>query len=146
MHDRSSATAVVDDAWLDMFTRKQKPYELCCSRSNGQLKIQCTVDWGLTKNCKVWKIIFIELLSMAFAESCKQLTKRGCTCRSECRGRCTFYSRGHTCSPALNCVAASVKKCSQQALFNSCIIIFHIYMFKITQCSSEEVLKCMYYI
>ena len=98
MNDRSSTAEGVDDARLDMFARKQRPYEAIpptrsalkehvkraayqagCIWSQSTLSQPETEDpanWGWKKNGDLWQIVWTELPPIA--ESCKQLTKCGC--------------------------------------------------------------------
>ena len=116
MYDRSSTAEGVDDARLDMFARKQRPYEAIpptrdallqhvkraayqagCIWSQStvcQPETQSPADWGWTKKGDLWQIFWTELLPIA--ESCEQLTK--CGCKSECHGRCKCYRFGLTCT------------------------------------------------
>lgn len=98
MYDRSSTAEGIDDARLDMFARKQRPYEAIpptqsalkqhvkhaayqagCIWSQStvrQPEIQTPANWGWTKKGDLWQIIWTELPPIA--ESCQQLTKSGC--------------------------------------------------------------------
>ena len=115
----------VDDARLDMFAQKQKPYEaipptqaalhqhvkhatsqagyiwsqsLVC-----QPETQSPAHWGWTKTGHRWQIVWTML--PAIAESCQRLSK--CGCKIECCGRCKCHRFGLT-----HYVAANVKlKC-----------------------------------
>ena len=121
MYDRSSTAEGVDAARLDMFARKQRPYE-AIPPTQGALKqhvkraayqagciwspatvlqpeMQTPANWGWTKTEDMWHIIWTELPPNA--ECCQQLTK--CGCKSECCGRCKCYSFGLTCTVLCNC-------------------------------------------
>ncbi|KAJ8417281.1 hypothetical protein AAFF_G00285080 [Aldrovandia affinis] len=98
MYDRSSTAEGVDDARLDMFARKQRPYEAIpptrsalkqhvkraayqagCIWSQStvrQPETQTPANWGWTKKGDLWQIVWTELSPIA--ESCQQLTKCGC--------------------------------------------------------------------
>ena len=106
MYDRSSTTEGVDDVRLDMFARKQRPYEAipptrsvlkqhvkCAAYQAGCIWSQSTVrqpetpiaaNWGWNKKGDLWQIVWTELPPIA--ESCQQLNK--CGCMSECCSRC----------------------------------------------------------
>ena len=121
IYDRSSIAEGVDDARLDMFAQKQRPYEAIpptrtalkqhvkhaayqvgCSWSQStvrQQEIQTPANWSLTKKEDLWQIVWTELPSIA--ESCQQLTK--CGCKSECCGRCKCYCFGLTCPELYSC-------------------------------------------
>jgi hypothetical protein len=97
MYDRSSPTTSVDDTRLDMFARKQRPYEAIpptqaallqhtkraayqagCIWSQSTLSQPETpspADWGWTQHVDLWKICWTTLSPIA--ESCRQLTKCG---------------------------------------------------------------------
>ena len=121
MYDRSSTVEGVDDARLDMFARKQRPYEaipptrsalkqhvMRASYQGGCIWSQSTVcqpepqtpaNWGWTKKGDLWQIVWTELPPIA--ESCQQLTK--CGCKLECCGRCKCYCFGLTCTALCSC-------------------------------------------
>ncbi|KAJ8367592.1 hypothetical protein AAFF_G00314420 [Aldrovandia affinis] len=121
MYDRSSTAEGVDDARLDMFSRKQRPYEAIpptrsalkqhvkraayqagCIWSQStvrQPETQTPANWGWTKKGDLWQIVWTELSPIA--ESCQQLTK--CGCKSECCSRCKCYCFGLTCTALCSC-------------------------------------------
>eukprot|EP00745_Piridium_sociabile_P026562 TRINITY_DN4240_c0_g2_i9.p1 TRINITY_DN4240_c0_g2~~TRINITY_DN4240_c0_g2_i9.p1 ORF type:complete len:1084 (-),score=281.98 TRINITY_DN4240_c0_g2_i9:490-3741(-) len=121
MYDRSNTAEGVDDARLEMFARKQRPYESIpptraallqhvkraayqagCVWSQStvrQPETQSPADWGWTKKGDLWQIFWTELPPIA--ESCQQLTK--CGCKSECHGRCKCYRFGLTCTALCSC-------------------------------------------
>ncbi|KAJ8415665.1 hypothetical protein AAFF_G00402220 [Aldrovandia affinis] len=121
MYDRSSTAEGVDDARLDMFARKQRPYEAIpptrsalkqhvkraayqagCIWSQStvrQPETQTPANWGWTKKGDLWQIVWTELSPIA--ESCQQLTK--CGCKSECCSRCKCYCFGLTCTALCSC-------------------------------------------
>ena len=121
MYDRSSTTECVDDARLDMFARKQRPYEAIpptqgallqhvrraayqagCIWSQStvcQPEVPSPAEWGWRRNGEQWDIIWTELSPIV--ESCQQLTK--CACKCECSGRCKCYRLGLTCSGLCSC-------------------------------------------
>ncbi|KAJ8372700.1 hypothetical protein AAFF_G00277690 [Aldrovandia affinis] len=121
MYDRSSTAEGVDDARLDMFARKQRPYEAIpptrsalkqhvkraayqagCIWSQStvrQPETQTPANWGWTKKGDLWQIVWTELPPIA--ESCQQLTK--CGCKSECCSRCKCYCFGLTCTALCSC-------------------------------------------
>jgi len=116
MYDRSSTAEGVDDARLDMFVRKQRPYEAIpptrgavlqhtkrAAYQAGSIWSQSTVhkpqtqdhaEWGWRKKDGLWHVFWTDLPPVA--ESCQQLTK--CGCKSECRGRCKCYRFGLACT------------------------------------------------
>ncbi|KAJ8414100.1 hypothetical protein AAFF_G00066980 [Aldrovandia affinis] len=121
MYDRSSTAEGVDDARLDMFAWKQRPYEAIpptrsalkqhvkraayqagCIWSQStvrQPETQTPANWGWTKKGDLWQIVWTELSPIA--ESCQQLTK--CGCKSECCSRCKCYCFGLTCTALCSC-------------------------------------------
>ncbi|KAJ8402462.1 hypothetical protein AAFF_G00369510 [Aldrovandia affinis] len=121
MYDRSSTAEGVDNARLDMFARKQRPYEAIpptrsalkqhvkraayqagCIWSQStvrQPETQTPANWGWTKKGDLWQIVWTELSPIA--ESCQQLTK--CGCKSECCSRCKCYCFGLTCTALCSC-------------------------------------------
>ncbi|KAJ8364285.1 hypothetical protein SKAU_G00131160 [Synaphobranchus kaupii] len=124
MYDRSSTAAGIDDARLDMFARKQKPYEAIpptraaliqhakrAAYQAGCIWGQATVcqmetkspsDWGWTKQGDLWQIFWTVLPPIA--QRCQQLTK--CGCKTECSGRCKCYRFGLPCTALCNCKCA----------------------------------------
>ena len=121
MYDRSSTAEGVDEARLDMFAWKQRPYEAipptrsalkqhmkrasyqaACIWSQStvcQPETQTPENWGWTKKGDLWQIVWTELPPIA--ESCQQLTK--CGCKSECCSRCKCYRFGLTCTALCSC-------------------------------------------
>ncbi|KAJ8405993.1 hypothetical protein AAFF_G00308810 [Aldrovandia affinis] len=121
MYDRSSTAEGVDDARLDMFARKQRPYEAIPPTRSAlkqhvkraayqagciwslstvrQPETQTPANWGWTKKGDLWQIVWTELSPIA--ESCQQLTK--CGCKSECCSRCKCYCFGLTCTALCSC-------------------------------------------
>ncbi|KAL7370274.1 hypothetical protein ABVT39_024501 [Epinephelus coioides] len=121
MYDRSSTAEGVDDARLDMFARKQRPYEaipltqsalkqhvkraayqagcIWSQSTKRQPETQTPANWGWTKKGDLWQIVWTELSPIA--ESCQQLTK--CGCKSECCSRCKCYCFGLTCTALCSC-------------------------------------------
>lgn len=121
MYDRSSTVTQVDDARLDMFARKQRPYEsipptraaLLQHAKRAAYQAGCIwgqsilhqpethspADWGWTKSGDTWKIFWTTLPPIA--ECCQQLTK--CGCKSECRGRCKCYRSSLKCTDLCSC-------------------------------------------
>ena len=121
MYDRSSTTDFVDDARLDMFARKQRPYEaipptraallqhvkraayqagcIWGQSTVWQTESQSPANWGWIKKGDMWQIVWTDLPPIA--ESCQQLTK--CGCKTECRGRCKCYKFGLECTALCSC-------------------------------------------
>lgn len=121
MYDRSSTVTSVDDDRLEMFARKQRPYEAIPPTRAALLQhvkraayqagciwgqtilrqpeTQSPADWGWTKSGDAWKVFWSALPPIA--ESCQQLTK--CGCHSECHGRCKCYRYGLTCTRLCSC-------------------------------------------
>ena len=119
MYDISSTAEVVEDARLDIFARKQRPYEAIpptrgallqhikrAAYQSGCIWSQSTVhkpetqdlaEWGWRKNR--WHVFWTELPPIA--ESCQQLTK--CGCKSECCGRCKCYRFKLACTALCIC-------------------------------------------
>jgi len=121
MYDRSNTAKGVDDARLDMFARKQRPYEAIpptrgallqhtklaayqarCIWSQSTVhkpEIQDPAEWGWRKKDGLWHVFWTDLPPIA--ENCKHLTK--CGCKLECRGRCKCYRFGLTCTALCSC-------------------------------------------
>lgn len=122
MYDRSSTATGVDDSRLDMFARKQRPYEAIpptqaallqhvkraayvagCIWSQSTLRqpeTQSPADWGWTKKDDLWQVLWTNLPPIA--ESCQQLTK--CGCKLQCHvGRCKCYRFGLICTTLCSC-------------------------------------------
>ncbi len=110
MYKSSTATGV-NNARLDMFARKQRPYQAipptrsallqhvksaayqagCIwSQSTQRLtETQSPADWGWAKNGDPWNVVWTMLPPIV--ESCQQVTK--CGIKSECHGRLSFFYR-----------------------------------------------------
>lgn len=123
MYDRSSRTSSVDEARLDLFAKKQKPFDLLPPTQSslkehakraayqaghiwGQSVIrepetECPSGWGWSKEDDKWKILWTTLEPIS--KSCQELTK--CGCKTECAGRCKCKKTGHglSCTPLCNC-------------------------------------------
>lgn len=122
MYDRSSTTASVDEARLDLFARKQRSYDLIPPTQSalkehakraayqaghiwGQCVIrqpepQCPSKWGWSKEDNKWKIVWTTLEPIS--KSCRELTK--CGCKTECGGgRCKCVKNGLRCTPLCSC-------------------------------------------
>lgn len=121
MYDRSSTAVSVDEARLDMFARKQRPYEAipptraallqhtkraayqagCIWGQATQRKPQeeSPADWGWTKVGAQWQVYWTANASVA--QSCQQLAK--CNCKSECCGRCKCLKLGFNCTALCGC-------------------------------------------
>ena len=121
MYDRSSTATGVNNARLDMFARKQRPYQAIpptrsallqqvkraayqagCVWSQSTLRqpeTQSPADWGWAKNGDLWNVVWTTLPPIV--ESCQQLTK--CGCKSDCHGRCTCYRLGLFCTALCSC-------------------------------------------
>ena len=116
MYDRSSTAATVDEARLDMFARKQRPYESIpptraallqhtrrAAYQAGCVWVQATqcqpeaedpADWGWQKVGEEWLVFWTA--NSPIAKTCDQLTK--CGCKSGCHGRCKCYKLGLMCT------------------------------------------------
>ena len=113
MYDRSSTAADVNNAKLDMFTRKQRPYQaippallqnvkraayqagsVWNQTTLRQPETQSPTDWGWAKNGYLWNVVWTTLPHIV--ESCQQLTK--CGCKLDCHGRCKCYRLGLSCT------------------------------------------------
>ena len=121
MYDRSNTARGVDDARLDMFARKQRPYEaipptraalhqhvklatyqagyIWSQSLVRQPETQSPADWGWTKTGDRWQIFWTT--PPLIAESCQQLTK--CGCKTECCGRCKCHRFGLSCTTLCSC-------------------------------------------
>lgn len=121
MYDRSTSLTEIDAVRLDMFARKQRPYDsipptkaaltehtkratyqagciwsqaTCC-----HMEIDSPGEWGWKKHGNTWKIFWTTLPPVA--ESCKELTK--CGCKTQCFGRCKCYKFGLPCTNLCSC-------------------------------------------
>ena len=121
MYDRSSTATCVNDAWLELFARKQKSYQsipptraalvqhlkhsICqagCTWSQAtvcQPETLSPADWGWIKEADVWKTCWSMLPPIA--TSCQELTK--CGCKRECHGNCKCYRFGLSCTALCSC-------------------------------------------
>ena len=121
MYDRGSSVTHVDEARLDLFARKQRPYQAIpptrasllqhvkravyqASSIWGQAtlrepEVQSPADWGWSRKEGMWQVVWTTLPPIA--QSCQQLTK--CGCKTECRGRCKCYRFGLTCTALCSC-------------------------------------------
>ena len=121
MYDRSSTAAGVDAARLELFARKQRPYEAIpptqaallqhakrAAYQAGCIWSQSTVrqpetptpaDWGWKQQGNLWQVCWTTLPPIA--SSCQELTK--CGCKTECRGRCKCYRLSLTCTALCSC-------------------------------------------
>ena len=125
MYDRSSSATSVDEARLDLFTRKQRSYELI-PPTQGALKehakraafqaghiwgqsivrqpeLPCPSKWGWVKDGRKWKVLWSSLETVS--KSCQELTK--CGCNTKCGGgRCKCKNFG--CTPLCNCACETL--------------------------------------
>ena len=121
MYDRASKGTSVNEARLDLFARKQKPYNLLLPSRNaliqhakraafqaGHIWAQCITrdsqvqspsSWGWWKDGDRWKITWTTL--QPISECCRELTK--CGCKSDCRGRCKCMKTGMDCTALCSC-------------------------------------------
>ena len=121
MYDRSSSTECVDEARLELFSRKQRSYEAIpptraalvqhirraayqsgCIWSQAlecQLKEESPAKWGWKQEENYWEILWSELPTIA--KSCQELTK--CQCKTPCCGRCKCYKLGLSCTALCSC-------------------------------------------
>ena len=121
MYDRSSTATCVNNAMLDMFGWKQRPYQAIpptrsallqyvnhaayqagCVWSKSTLRhpeTQSPADWEWAKNGDLWNVVWTTLPPIV--ESCQLLTKWGC--KSDCHGRCTCYRLGLSCTALCSC-------------------------------------------
>ena len=115
LYDRSSTAATVDEARLDLFAKKQRPYEalpptkatllqhtkraayqagcMWGQATQCQPEVESPADWGWQKSGANWQVFWTA--NAPIAKSCEQLTK--CGCKAGCRGGCKC------CRLALNC-------------------------------------------
>ena len=123
MYDKSSTAKGVNNARLDMFARKQRPYQAIqatrsallqhvkraayqagCIWSQSTLRqpeMQSLADWRWAKNVDLWNVVWTMIPPSV--ESCQQVTKRGC--RSACHGGLNVTA---LVSPAQHCVVADL--------------------------------------
>lgn len=121
MYDRSSTTTTVNDARLDLFTRKQRSYQAIpptqaslqkhaqhATYQAGLIWGQATdpnpdlpnpEQWGWRKEGDEWRIHWTDLPSIAY--SCQELTK--CGCKKVCCGRCKCFWSGLVCTRLCSC-------------------------------------------
>ncbi|KAJ8388905.1 hypothetical protein AAFF_G00126610 [Aldrovandia affinis] len=120
MYDRSSTAEGVDDARLDMFSRKQRPYEAIpptrsalkqhvkraayqagCIWSQStvcQPETQTPANWGWTKKGDLWQIVWTELTHCRELPAADQVWMQ-----VECCSRCKCYCFGLTCTALCSC-------------------------------------------
>ena len=125
MYGKSSNATGVNNAWLDMFAWKQRPYQAIpptrsallqhvkraayqagCIWSQSTLRqpaTQSPADWGWAKNGEMWHVGWTMLPPIV--ESCQQLTM--CGCKSECHGRCKCYRLRLSCTALCSCLFLS---------------------------------------
>ena len=121
MYDRSSTTTCVNNARVDMFARKQRPYQAIPPTRSALLQhvkraayrtgsvwsqstlrqpqTQSPTDWGWANIGDLWNVVWTTLPPIV--ESCQQLTK--CGFKSDCHGRCTCYRLGLFCTALYSC-------------------------------------------
>ena len=121
MYDRSSEVSTVNEAILDLFARKQRPYDLIPPTQAAlkehakhaayeaihvwgqalvrQPQLPSPSDWGWLRQDNEWKISWTPLYPIS--ENCRELTKCGCT--KTCTGRCKCYAYGLSCTGLCNC-------------------------------------------
>ena len=105
---------------LDMFARKQRPYQAIpptrsallqhvkhvayqagCLYSHSimrQSETQSPADWGWAKNGDMWNVVWTKLPCIVESQ---QVTK--CGCKSECHGTCQCYGLGLSCTALCSC-------------------------------------------
>lgn len=126
MYDRALPTPSVNEARLELFARKQKPYDMIpptvaalkehvkrAAFQAGHIWGQSLIkepeskspsDWGWMKQeDNTWKVFWSSLVPIA--KSCQELTK--CGCKRECIGRCKCYSFSLACTKLCSCPCQS---------------------------------------
>ena len=120
LYDRSSDYTGVNAARLDLFARKQTPYEYSpptqatlmqhtkraiyqasCIWGKAklrQMELPSPADWGWKKDDSL-KIVWTTL--PAIVNSCQMLTK--CGYKTDCHGRCKCYRTGLPCTALCSC-------------------------------------------
>ena len=121
MYDRSSDRMKVNEARMELFTKKQRAYELfpptqgalkrhvkCAAFQAGHIRvqflvcepdIQCPSKWGWLKENKQWKTFWTALETIA--KSCQELTKY--ECKTKCGERCKCFKCGIACTIRCSC-------------------------------------------
>ena len=121
MYDRSSSTIKVNDARLDLFVRKQRPYNgippsraalvehikrpvllaghTWVSRYVSLQLLPSPSRWGLEKASGVWVQHWTSLAPIA--ASCQELLK--CGCRISCSGNCKCFRSVLPCTALCSC-------------------------------------------
>ena len=122
LYDRSSVTTSVNDARMELFARKQKPYDAIPPTSDalkehvkraayqaGIIWSQATVplpaigspaDWGWVLKGETWHVSWTTLPPIA--KSCQELTK--CGCKNSCSNRrCKCSRSGLVCTALCSC-------------------------------------------
>ena len=115
MYDRSSSTTSVNHARLQMFARKQRPYDAipptsalkehvkCATFQAGAVWGQATItqtyipspgEWGWKLEGQRWFVNWSTLPPIA--ASCQELGK--CSCKQSCTGRCKCYRSTLPCT------------------------------------------------
>ena len=118
---KSSTTTGVNNARLDMFARKQIPYQgipptrsallqrvkraayqagsIWSQSTLRQPETQSPADWGWAKNGDMWNVVWTMLPPIV--ESYQQVTK--CGCKSEFHGTCKCYHLGLSYTALCSC-------------------------------------------
>ena len=111
MYDRStSADTIVNDARLNLFARKQRPYD-AIPPTQTALKLhskraayprpttKSPADWGWSSQGDTWKIHWTDISSVA--ASCQELTRGGYM--KDCCGRSKCLRSGLNCTVLCSC-------------------------------------------
>ena len=123
LYDRSSTTETVNDARLELFSKKQRPYkaipptrtaliqhsrratfQAACIWSQAlecQIKEESPAEWGWTKEGDCWRVLWTTLPTIA--KSCQQFKKCGCNTPCNANGQCKCYRSKLPCTPLCPC-------------------------------------------
>ena len=140
MYDRSSSTNKVNDASLDLFARKQRPYNgippsraalvehikryvLQAGHTWGQSLCKSPTlpspsRWGWEKDSGVWVPHWTSLAPIA--ASCQELLK--CGCRISCSGNCKCFRSGLPCTALCSCNCSEFRSFASYKTTTACIL------------------------
>ena len=141
MYDQSSSTNKVNDASLDLFARKQHPYNgippsraalvehikrsvLQAGHTWGQSLCKSPTlpspsRWGWEKDSGVWVPHWTSLASIAAL--CQELLK--CGCRISCSGNCKCFRSGLPCTALCGCNCSEFRSFASYKTTTACILV-----------------------
>jgi hypothetical protein len=121
MYDRSSTLTTVNEARLDLFAWKQRPYMaipptqaalkehskraayeggiIWGQAMDPQPEVSNPEEWGWTKHDDEWQVHWTDLGPVS--KSCRELTR--CGCKKGCNNRCKCFRCGLPCTALCSC-------------------------------------------